>query len=578
MATENPLNYVNHDFDDIVADLENRLRATDAWKDTYESSTGQTMIQLFSYVAQMVLYYISRQAEECFWGTAQRKSSLVNMARLINYTPKRRISATGSLQFAIPTASSNRIYISQYTEAQTSNAVKFVTIRDTTIEPGQLNTTITAIQGELVELSFVGTGIADQELSVDDTYVENDDHDHIAPFTSSRVIVDGVEWTKVTSFLSSDNTDTHFKIRAELDDTLTILFGDDIQGKAPPNGSVILVKYIRSDGSAGNVYSTAQVTTLNSAIYDELAAVVSDVTVSNTTNMSGGDDAEDIEEIRDEAPDVFATGDRLVTRNDFLAYIINYGSVAAVNVWGENEETPPNYDMFNTIRIAILLDDWNQADSTFKDTLANDIYLQSLLTVKYEFIDPTILNVVAEVEIYVNSGYSLSQAQADVEEALADEFDLGVTTDLGQDKYHSTLVQKVNQLVSVSYHHMTLWVKKNLTASFASGYDYGTTMDAAPVLAGTVEVFAYVSGVETLMARDDGAGGLTDLSGPYVVTGIVDYTTGVINVEFEPDTFIATPYVRYQQDYNGDIIADNNQISKLEDVEVDILAYAAELP
>ena len=77
------------------------------------------------------------------------------------------------------------------------------------------------------------------------------------------------------------------------------------------------------------------------------------------------------------------------------------------------------------------------------------------------------------------------------------------------------------------------------------------------------------------MAVDDELGAFTDLSSDYVITGTINYVTGEINLEFEPDTFISQVYVRYQQDANGDVVADNSEVCKLYEVDVSVLAYAA---
>jgi len=574
MATRDPLSYVDYDFDNLVTELSNRLKVTDEWKDTYESSTGQMLIEFLAYLFNLVLFKLERQAEEGYIGTAQNKSSIVNLVRLINYTPKRKVSATGELTFTRVEADlTKRIFIPQYTECQTSGALKFVTMSDTTIEPGSASKTISAIQGELEVLEFTSDGSSDQEFSIDDTDVENDEHAMYRPFYSFRVIVDGVEWSRVTSFLSSGPTDTDYQLRAELDDTLTLIFGDDVKGKIPTLGATVQVKYIRSDGSDGNAYSTGVITTINDTIYDEDGTEV-DLTVTNSTTMSGGDDAEDSEEIRAEAPSVFATGDRAVTKEDFEAILMNYESIADVNVWGEAEESPPNYDLYNTIRLAIILDDWNLPTDSFKSTLSTYLYKKSMITVKYEFIEVDILDVIVSVELWAVAGNDLSQVQSDVEDVLAAEFTLGTTTRIGDDKRLSNLIDAVDSLTSISYHHMTLQIRKDLTAQYQSGVDYGEILGGLPIKPSSVEVYATVDETTgVLMATDDGAGGFTDLSSDYVVTGSIDYDTGLILVELEPDTYISQVYVVYESDADGDITTSTREICKLYSVDVDSIAY-----
>jgi len=573
MSTLNPISYVDYDYDNLKTELENRLKATGAWKDTYESGTGEMLIEFYAYIANLMLFYLERRVEENYISTAQNKSSILNLVRLINYSPKRVTSAIGTLQFSIDPTSSKRIFIPQYTECQTANAVKFLTIQDITIEPNQPSNVVAGIQGELVELEYAGDGSVDREININDTAIENDAHTRYRPFYSFRVLVDGVEWTKVSSFLSSNNTDTHYKLKAELDDTLTVIFGDDVNGKAPESDSTIQIKYIRSNGASGNVYETDKVVTLNSIIYDEDDEEV-DITVTNSTTCAGGDDAEDKEEIRAEAPDVFATGDRLVIKDDFTAFIINYESVADVNVWGENEEDPPNYDMFNMVRICILLDSWNHPPTAFKTALTDDLYDKSMMTVKYEYIEADILDVVVTIDTIVRKGYSLSQTQSDIEDAIAAHFVLGSTTKLGESKYASNLVESVDALPAILYHHLEIEIRKELVATYETGWDYGEILDAVPILPGSVEVYATTdAGSDILMATDDEAGAFTDQSSDYVVTGEINYTTGVINVEFEPDTYIENVYVKYKQDANGDVITDYEQICRLYSTVISSIAH-----
>ena len=89
----NNLDYVNYDFDDLVVQLINRLSQGDAWKDTYRSATGEMLIELLAYVGNLVLYYIERRAEESYIATAKNRSSVVNLVKLLNYNPKRKVSS-----------------------------------------------------------------------------------------------------------------------------------------------------------------------------------------------------------------------------------------------------------------------------------------------------------------------------------------------------------------------------------------------------------------------------------------------------------------------------------------------------
>ncbi|MHA1305387.1 MAG: baseplate J/gp47 family protein, partial [Candidatus Heimdallarchaeaceae archaeon] len=494
MAHVNLLNYVNYDFDELVAQLQNRLIAKDgAWVDVYKSATGQMLLEFYAYVANLTMFYLERRAEECYLGTAQNRSSVVNMVKLINYKPKRRTAATGIVRFSYPSAHTTKIYIPRYLRLRSADGIDYIvgykkkessdigeeyeeliakaqdlvssgdlTTRDLQLITKALTSTniikaweysgeisgegyisstsdsdgnytdVPVIQGSKVELQITSTGAANQVFIISDTDVDND---------IFQVLVDGVPWVSKSSFATSDAEDLHFIIDQQLDDSLKLYFGDGIQGKIPPLGSIILVVYIKTEGLSGNVYQADQSFTILDTIFDDDLNEVSGVTATNPENIIDGDDAESIDEIKYEAPRVFKTGDRAVTKADFKAILENMAGIAVANVWGENEEDPPNYDMFNRVNICILMQNWAHPTTEKKASISSDLEDKSLITVKYEYITAVILDVVVEFPEYssdilgqditgvmVVKGGSMQQAELDIEEALEAEFNLDTKT------------------------------------------------------------------------------------------------------------------------------------------------------
>ena len=547
------LNYVNYDFDDLVEQLINRLLTdtSSPWKDTYQSSTGQMMINFHAYVGNMLLYYVERVAEEIYLDTAKNRSSVIRLVRLLNYSPKRKVSATGILTFTLAAPLSNNVYIPAYTECQTAAGIKFVTTQDVVILAGQSSITANAIQGEKIEQAFVPDGSANYEYNINDVSVEN---------THLYIYEDSVLWTEVTSFLESTPTSTHYKVRYELDNTVAVIWGDDVRGKIPTG--LVTVRYIKSSGLDGSVYSSASITTINSTIYDSSAAIVTTITVSNAASFLGGDDAETAEEIAYEAPRVFSTGDRAVTAADYEAIIDNYASVASSNVWGENEETPPDYSMFNKVRLCLLLQNWEHPDTAFKTTLSEYLYTKSQITVRYEYRTAAVLNVIPVITARILKGYSLSDVDADIETAVNAQFSLGDTTKIGEDIHLANVMQAVEDVDGMSFHRMYFDIYQALDVD--SLYDYAGTLTALDVLPSSLKV--YVGSTE--VATDDGANVISDPGGGvYTVSGVIDYTTGVIGVDISPSP-ATTVSVRYQQDNDGDIGVNKNQICKAYDVVI----------
>lgn len=561
------LNYTAYDFDLLVVQLQDRLKKSDAWKDIYRSGAGETFIEILAYVLNLCMYYAERRAEESYLPTAQNRSSVVNLVSLLNYHPKRKTSSTGELQFSISAPLSTIVYVPKYTECQTSDGVKYLTNEGGAIQKGQTTVTLKGIQGELVQTEITSDGTSSQEYLISDTAVENSG-DTTNP--TLRVVVDGAEWSLVTSFLDSDSTSQHYRVIDEMDGTVSVLFGDGINGKSPEAGQVIVIQYVKSAGLSGNVTFMARITTVNSSIYDENSTPVT-VSVTNVSSFLGGDDEESIEEIRYEAPQVFKTGDRGVTRDDLIAILKNYPGVADANAWGEKEEAEALgvsslLSMRGIARLSVILQGWAIPDSTFKATIADSIYGRSMLTVKYEWIDPVILYVIPTLVVKVVRGESLSQTQADIETALESEFSLGDTTKIGTLIKYSHILAAVDNLANVAYATMKLEVKKDLSSSYNSSWDWGAALEATPVAPGTVRLFIGENYQLADVDNGDGTGTLSGTPFSYTITGTVNYSTGVLLVNISPA--VASVHVRYQQEQNGNIVPTLRQICKLDSVDI----------
>jgi hypothetical protein len=70
----------------------------DDFNDFVESSEYVALIDLIAYIAQALSYRVDLNARENFLETAERRNSVLRLARLINYTAKRNTPATGLLK------------------------------------------------------------------------------------------------------------------------------------------------------------------------------------------------------------------------------------------------------------------------------------------------------------------------------------------------------------------------------------------------------------------------------------------------------------------------------------------------
>ena len=75
------------------------------WVSRDSADFGIVLIELFSYMGDILNYYIDRSANEAFITTASQRDSVIELARLLGYNPTIAVAATVTLTFSNSTAS-----------------------------------------------------------------------------------------------------------------------------------------------------------------------------------------------------------------------------------------------------------------------------------------------------------------------------------------------------------------------------------------------------------------------------------------------------------------------------------------
>ena len=94
-------NFKSYDFETIRRTMVAYLRENypDDFNDYIESSEYVALLDLIAYLAQSLSFRVDLNARENFLETAERRNSVLRLARLINYNAKRNTPATGLLKF-----------------------------------------------------------------------------------------------------------------------------------------------------------------------------------------------------------------------------------------------------------------------------------------------------------------------------------------------------------------------------------------------------------------------------------------------------------------------------------------------
>lgn len=103
----NQVNFTSYDFDTIRASLIDYLRIyyPETFNDMIASSELIAIMELFAYIAEQLSYRVDMVAHENFITTAQRKQSILRLAKLISYKATRNSAARGLVKFTSVTTS-----------------------------------------------------------------------------------------------------------------------------------------------------------------------------------------------------------------------------------------------------------------------------------------------------------------------------------------------------------------------------------------------------------------------------------------------------------------------------------------
>ena len=293
--------YVNRDYQAVYDDLLSQLPAlAPQWTNQNDGDFGIAILKLLAGTADLMNYYLDRNAEEAFLSTAITREAVQRLCTLVDYRLARPYAAQATLRFTLPSAAGSDLVIPQYTVCRTAQGQKWVTKEAATIFTGQTYVDVSAFQGELVQETITGTGEAIQEFNLSQSGAAQN---FLVITTGSQV------WTEDRHDVDP-TTEFVFQAFADSSDNVQLRFSSFL-GRIPAQNETVGVTYIRTDGVRGNIGAgivTQIVTTITGG---------GSLTVTNVTTGSGGKARESLNNARLNAPRQLRLLNRVVTLQDF---------------------------------------------------------------------------------------------------------------------------------------------------------------------------------------------------------------------------------------------------------------------
>jgi hypothetical protein len=343
------VDYTSKDFYSIRAELIARIQdRIPEWTASDPADFGVALVEAFSYLGDMVSYYIDRNANEGFISTATQRSSVLSIAQTYGYNPAGYRAAFVTATFSNTSGTavvlpSGTVLTGEVIEGDTVQPIYFSTnieievpakvgsivgTEDVTVYHGRSITLIAENANEYGELIGESTGRPGMRFELSETPVVED--------SVEIYVQDGdiyTKWTQVQHIIDYDSTDQVFSVVTDDEGNVSIIFGDGVSGTVPTLYSEIRAKYTVGGGSFGNIVSGVldtidYVPGLSEA---QVTALQSTLTVTNSSAAVGGSDPEDTNQIRLAAPQSLRANTRAVTLQDFADLALAVTGVGKAN-------------------------------------------------------------------------------------------------------------------------------------------------------------------------------------------------------------------------------------------------------
>lgn len=385
-----------------------------------ESDLGMVLIELIAYMGSVMSLKADMLANENFLRTAKNRNNVRKLLELIGVSMRGPIGAAANASLTLDSAAASDLSITPdkrvvtITSPEDGGPLNFTIykITDGLIDPVAADSNITlAIDESEGEDALVWENIALLEgaLAVETGTFNATNTIKSVPLTQSPVIQNSVEvyigtevdasgaWRLVDNlYFASGSNDKVYQVIYNDDLNATVVFGDGILGRSPAANASYTITYRVGGGTRGNI--------LNELINYPVTLGSNTGIIQNTSQATGGRDAETIEHAKKYAPYTFKRQDRLVTLEDFTTFVTNFVGTAG-STGKATAVTRDAYSSANNIDVFVLqvasTNQLQQATTSFKGELLAAINEKKMLTDEVSIVDGLIRTLDLVVSIRV---------------------------------------------------------------------------------------------------------------------------------------------------------------------------------
>jgi hypothetical protein len=527
------MSQISFDAESIITRVINNLRSKISWAEVLNTSTSRQIVEPISEELAYEVNYDNFLTRENKWNLARNKTSLLAFTGIHRYEAHRKIGSQGILTLSADktfnVAPTKNITIPVYTQFSSDSGIIFVSKNTYAITTSDLSIDIDIIQGIPRSFTYVASGDDFEEFDIDNDIIENSFYE---------LYVNDTLWGRIENIFEADIADESYELTNKIDFSgIYIKFGNNINGKKLENGDIVEFKYVDTLGFDSNIESSNTVINVDSTILNIDGESV-DIFCKNDDAIVGGQDVEELEEIRKNAPKFFQTGDRASNNSDYEQIILDeFSYVLKVLAWGTYEnnidqglnpwENVPLED--NNVFVATIRTDGSESLSTAqKLEISERLNEFKAPTDIVQFVDGQIVHLIYEITAYIsNRSYTLSDVKNSINLTLKTNYDLE-NREFFEHIRFSDYQRIIDEAEGVDYHHsIPIFYDKTY---FSPAWTSDLSLPMFVITPSTVEVYIQDIVNDTdpiLIGTDNGLGSIIGEPG-YTLTGsTISYNTGI---------------------------------------------------
>ena len=473
-SAEGKLNVSELDFEKIKDNLIGFMSNQDEFVGyNFKGSSFDVLLDILAYNTHYNAYYANMVANEMFLDSATLRNSVVARAKHLGYVPRSARGSKASVTLEItPTGEPALISIAKNTQFQADvDGVSFIwctsNSHSVNINANGIYTVSTMELSQGIPVTFrytANTGDVDQKFLLPNANVDTDSLSVV--IQTSDVDTDSATYTLANDITTVNATSKVYFLTENEDGKYEIEFGDGVLGKNLANGNIVILSSLICDA---NVTNGA-----------ESFSVVSDVggyanvKVITTSAAGGGQESEDVEGIKFNAPKNYDAQNRCVTTHDYVSVVKrDYSGAQSVVAWGGEDDDPPVYGkVFIAIKPASGSVLSNSTKVWVQDTVLSK---RNVVGITPEIKDPDYLYLKVDSTVKYDSGMTTNSASTLKSTVTSSITDYGLTALKDFDKAfrYSNLIKKIDESeISVKSNQTSVTIKRYMYPLLGSSSAY----------------------------------------------------------------------------------------------------------